>query len=677
MRLATLSAFCGLLLSASALAEPVEAENHSGEKVGTIESSSVEVTGDIKAVTVFRGQALVTRLVKLSGSAGLKEIVVTKLPDQVIPGSIYAESADGVEVRSVRYRARPVGEDVRAEVREIEDQIEAVQAEIAANTRYQQLAKEHKSYLDSLQKFVATTANVELTKGVLDANTLKTLTEFLHAERKSLAETELQLQQQQEELQEKLNLLNRRRQTVASGSAKTVREAIIFVNQTGASGGQLRVRYLVNNANWTPSYNVRTDGKREKVLVEYNASIQQLTGENWDNVEMTLSTATPSLVAAAPDLNPLKVTLTRMAAAQQAQADSSGGKASYFLHRKKLERQRRSLDFQRNNSIPRYGAMFEGYPGADAESGARMGSGMGGMMGGMGGGMGMGMPSGRPAASLAPRAQIAGNAPQLNKLAEQIQMLELKVGKAVVAKDDGKPESVEESVSVTYELETPISLPSRSDRQLIQIAAMPMPGEFRKIAVPVLTAHVYDQASVVNDSKMVLLAGPSSSFVDGRFVGHGTVPSVTVGEKFTVGFGIDSSLRAHRELVDKNETIQGGNRIVEFTYRLAIENFSSDPAKVRLSDRIPTATGHNGEINVTLVSPGQPLADDPEYLKDERKKGILRWIVEVPGDAIGAEAFSFKYTFKMEYDKQMKIAGAPSGEKAEPKTTSRVGGGPF
>jgi hypothetical protein len=61
-------------------------------------------------------------------------------------------------------------------------------------------------------------------------------------------------------------------------------------------------------------------------------------------------------------------------------------------------------------------------------------------------------------------------------------------------------------------------------------------------------------------------AGPVATFLGGQFVGRGEIPTVTLGESFAVGLGIDSSLRAKRELVDKQERIQGGNRVVDFIY---------------------------------------------------------------------------------------------------------------
>jgi uncharacterized protein (TIGR02231 family) len=193
-----------------------------------------------------------------------------------------------------------------------------------------------------------------------------------------------------------------------------------------------------------------------------------------------------------------------------------------------------------------------------------------------------------------------------------------------------------------------------------------MKSEFYKVAVPVLTTYVYDEATLTNTSKVVMLAGPVASYVGGQFVGNGVVPTVAVGQPFTVGFGIDSSLRATRERLEKTETMQGGNRVVNYTYRLAVDNYGSAPANVRLMDRLPT--GKDGEVRVTFVdAEGVAVSKDKEYQQADRKKGILRWDVTVPPQKNGSEAFSLTYKMNMEYDRNLAISagGVLRGEELE------------
>ena len=263
--------------------------------------------GKIDAVTVYRGEALVTRVVDIPGAVGLKEIVVGDLPARVEAQSLYAEAAEGVEVRSVLYRERPVEQDVRADVRKLDEDIQKVADQLMANRQNMLVVQQQRDYLTKLESLHAPTANAELTKGVLNAETLKTLTDYIFDKRKTESDAELKLNLEQRTLNEQLMVLQRSREQIAQRSSKTVREAVIFVNQKAANA-KIKVHYLVDSASWDPSYNIRAD-RAGKVTAEYNASIQQQSGEDWPDVQMTLSTATPSLVAEAPMLSPLNIAL--------------------------------------------------------------------------------------------------------------------------------------------------------------------------------------------------------------------------------------------------------------------------------------------------------------------------------------------------------------------------------
>lgn len=579
-----------------------------------------ELTGKIEAVTVYRGQAMVTRTAPLDGAPGLREVVVTGLPEQIVPSTLFAEGGDGVEVRSVRYRARPVAQDVREEVRKLDAQMRALQDELAAGQRMTALAAERKSYLDKLEQFTAGTANIELTRGVLNAETLTKLSEFLGGERRKLAEEELKRNVEQRGFTEQLQQLDRERQVLTGGSARTVREAVVFVN-IQKPGALLRVRYLVNSANWLPSYTVRADAERQSVVVEYYAAIEQMSGEDWSDVAMTLSTATPSLTAKAPQLSAMQIAL----AAPQPPAQAQGASQSYQVLRAELAKKQVEVDNRRtaNTAFP------ASYPSDAATVGQVLVIDQ----------------------NFGESAKLLDKS--LNDVATEMQVLDLIAAtKSGIAREPAP--AAQEGLSVTYQVSARTSLPSRADRQYIQIASLPMKGEFYKVATPVLTSYVYDEASLANESRLVLLAGPVTTYVGGEFVGQSALPTVAAGERFTIGFGIDASLRASRELIDKKESTQGGNRIVEFTYRLAVENFGDQPKAIRVLDRIPVARGN--ELKVTLVnaSDGNPGVTQSDA---ERKEGIVRAALSCKPASGGDAAASVQYQFRLEYDKQMSIVG--------------------
>ena len=177
-----------------------------------------------------------------------------------------------------------------------------------------------------------------------------------------------------------------------------------------------------------------------------------------------------------------------------------------------------------------------------------------------------------------------------------------------------------------------------------------------------LTDYVYREADVVNTSPVDLLSGPVSVYLGGKFVGKTEIPTVARGQAFVVGFGIDPQLRAKRELVEKTESVQGGNEEQELNYRITLENFKGEDATVRVYDRIPTSDD-TMELRVTLGEVSQPISAAPLYVREERPRGILRWDVDVAGRKFGENAVTIEYSYRLEFDRSLMISAEIEAER--------------
>ena len=76
-----------------------------------------------------------------------------------------------------------------------------------------------------------------------------------------------------------------------------------------------------------------------------------------------------------------------------------------------------------------------------------------------------------------------------------------------------------EGPSVTYHLRSRLTVPSRNDQQLIEVARIETKPEYYYKAVPILTSHVYRLADLSNKSEYVLLPGEATMYVGTDFVG--------------------------------------------------------------------------------------------------------------------------------------------------------------
>jgi hypothetical protein len=178
-----------------------------------------------------------------------------------------------------------------------------------------------------------------------------------------------------------------------------------------------------------------------------------------------------------------------------------------------------------------------------------------------------------------------------------------------------------------------------------------MTGDFYKIAVPVLTSYVYEEAKVRNRAPSVLLAGPVTTYANGHFVGYSMFDDIALGEEMIVGLGINSDLRSERVVIDHNEIVQGGNRVVTLTYRLSVQNFGEEDTSVRLMDRLPLV--NPAEIRLTVLDDGSTGNELVNAYQHRINEGTMSWDLRVPARSIGEEAAAVEYTVRLEYDRQM------------------------
>lgn len=569
------------------------------------QADEAKVDSEVTAVTLYRNQAMVTRTLALKGAAGSKEIVVGDLPENIVSTSLFAEGGEKVEVRAVRFRTRAAGESPRKEVREIQAKLRANQQKIQLVAKKTQLLKKRAEYLDKMETFSAKTANSDLDRGVLDAEALEKLTTFSFGQRTKIVEEEVALETESYELQQEQELLTRQLNEVTNSSAKTIREAVLYIEKEGGGDHEVSLSYLVNSCGWSPTYTVRAEENAEVAKVEYNGLIQQMSGEDWQGVKLTLSTASPALSAAGPGLAPFRVALASPAAnGPMVQANQADGQGQVMLHGKAkdikaLLSQQQAAIYANQNAI-------------SLEDNFKTSWGL------------------NDAINVFACAQLTSD--------------------TSVALTKNRTVDPAQQPSFHYQLKSSVTLPSRNNQQIVRILQTELPSQFYHVATPILTSYVYREAELNNTSQTDLLAGPITVYLDDRFVGRGEIPTVARGQEFVVGFGADSQLRTRRELVDKSNGINGGNRETKIKYRLIIENYKETETEIRVVDRIPMAN-ETDNLRVTLLPVEVDLSDDEAYARIERPKGILRWDTKVPSRAIGTAAHEIEYGFTMEYDR--------------------------
>jgi uncharacterized protein (TIGR02231 family) len=261
----------------------------------------------IVAVTVYQGQALVTREVSVPEGEGTVELVVTPLPPQTVDSSLYTEGAEGLRVLSTRFRTRAVKEDTRQEVRAKEELLKKLATDAQRLQKEVAVQEQDLQYLQKLEGFTGTALTGLTEKGRLDGDAVLTISRFVMESRGAKSKAEVDLRQQLQANAEAADFARKQLAELSSGSSRLERDAVIVVHKSRPEAGRVRLGHLVGAANWWPQYRLRGAADDAPVRLEYLAAVVQQTGEPWPDVRVTLSTARPSLDAAPPELLALKM----------------------------------------------------------------------------------------------------------------------------------------------------------------------------------------------------------------------------------------------------------------------------------------------------------------------------------------------------------------------------------
>ncbi len=285
--------------------------------IGSTSLSAAEIAGSsrIASVTVFPTGAEIIRKAKIQVPAGEHTIIFNHLSALAVAGSIRVEgrASGGLEIGSVDTRrvlvphADPVAQ--ASERRRIELEIEKLRDEAAGVEADIKATDAQKALINKLTELPAhpPAPGPAATPAMPDWGQLFGLigTKLAEAERAQLA-ARVKLR----DVERRIHDLEKKLAALAPGQAQRT-EVKVFVAASAPLEANLDIRYQVGNASWSPYYDARletgTAQAEPKLTLERRASIQQRTGEDWDEVAIELSTTRPGTGTAAPELYPQTV----------------------------------------------------------------------------------------------------------------------------------------------------------------------------------------------------------------------------------------------------------------------------------------------------------------------------------------------------------------------------------
>jgi uncharacterized protein (TIGR02231 family) len=254
-------------------------------------------------VVVFPDRAQVTRLTQVTCGARVP-VSFEHIPPVAAQDSFRARvtggSIDGMRAELVTQEKEfsPKAEALTKQLEALQLEIETESDAIARANAQSQVSKKYTDIAVQLvsREMASEKPDPKSWQAAFDAS----LSSGLSAA-KQFADTQAKLKAlrlKEEELRRQLSEV----QLAQSRQSWTVE---VLASCPAGKTAELALTYLVGGASWTPVYEARA----EEAAVDFStwATIHQATGEDWSQVELTLSTAVPSQNATPPELKVLQV----------------------------------------------------------------------------------------------------------------------------------------------------------------------------------------------------------------------------------------------------------------------------------------------------------------------------------------------------------------------------------
>lgn len=601
------------------------------------------LSSEIYTVTVFLNGAQVFREAATDLPPGTHRLQLTDLPVDLDPQSIQVKGEGDFTILSVSHQLDFLAEKAPpAEIEKLTDQQKALNAEIEME----------KTVLDALDKEQALlTANQQIggQQSGVSIEELKATADFFRLRIREMNREKLLVYRSIKEKREQVKKLARQLRELNAPKQNTTSKVEIVAHTDAYVKADLTISYLVRNAGWIPTYDLRIEDVESPVELAYKAQVFQSSREDWNQVQLTLSTGDPRQRGVKPEILPwylkipdpreeqLRIQREQEVVLQRKIRDPASEIARLQMQRRELEQRRGESEgglfmqeqMEQNSELRELDLLEQDRRRAEEdqqkyeEEVRRMMDEIGRLQ----------SESERKMSELGRQKEEMERLAKIRELKESLASLALVVNQ------------VNKATTVEFEIETPYSIPGDGKKHLVEVNQHELEGTYQYYCAPKLDENAYLIAQVVNWEQYHLLEGEANLFFEGTYVGKTLLKVWEVNDTLDISLGRDRDIVVSRTKLaefNKNQSI-GGNRKETRAWEIEVSNKKAQGITLIVEDQLPVSTDNQIEIDQISLSNARINEDT----------GILTWELELKAEA--GESLDFRYSVKYPKEVSLKL----------------------
>jgi hypothetical protein len=600
--------------------------------LATAQENQISAISKITNVTVFITGAQVNRQTEmLDVPQGVSQFVFAGLSSAIDIQSIQAKGEGNFTILSVTQQKNFLLEKKNSEEKtNYINTIAELNEKMALLRNESDVYKAEEEMLVKNQVVMGPNVNYDLVK-------LKQALDFQKYRLSEAKNKQIEITKSIVKLQTDLNKYNNQLNELNGKSLKNSNDVMVKVSAKLATKGKFSLTYMVNNAGWYPSYDIRAKDVSSPIELVYKANVSQSSGEDWKNVRLALSSGNPTTNSTKPSLGTYNLGYIRDGYSINNISTSSvriikgkvfgddGLAVPGASIRVKNTSVGTSTDANGNYTIQlpvgtnTLVASYIGYVTKEFQAN-----------------------SNNINISLEPDSKSLNEVVVTSGYAASDALVGrvygMSVSKAKKETQAVEVNAVEKQTNVVFDIKNPYTILSDGKQFAVEIGDYDFKADYEYFAAPKLSEEAFLTAKINGFSEANLISGEANIFFEGTYLGKTLLDVQNSSDTLTLSLGTDKNVIIKREKQkDFNERqFIGSSQKDSRSFIIDIKNRKSQAINLIIEDQLPIST--NGDITVDRQEISKAKYDDVTgkltwqlFLQsNEQKKLALKYQVKYP-----------------------------------------------
>ena len=594
-----------------------------------------KISTTVNEVTVFLEGAQITRKKTVELQKGKTILKFSNLSPFIDAKSVQVKAHGNITVLAVNHQQNFLDKlDKQQELVDLESKLKKVEDKIVLERAYLEILTEELDFLKANR-------NIGGKNQELSVLNLKNASNFFGTKLTELKLNKIKKNKIVERLnKEKYDLINQVN-TISGQKEFPNGEILVKVDAKQASKISFELSYVVENARWFPTYDIRAKNVDEPIELIYKANVKQDTKVNWNNVKLKLSSANPNVSGVAPELKTYFLNYNTRPPVYNRETNEVSGVvldqdnlpligATVIVDGTTIGT---TTDFDGKYSItiPNNGAFLTfSYVGYTSQKKSIQ------------------------SAVINVSLEADASLEEVVVTSLGVSRRDKKISRKLAGKVSGvkirganslaiPTVQIENQTTVDFEIKTPYTIKSDNKSYSVDIEAHELPAFYQYYCVPKIDKDVFLIANITDWEQYNLLEGEANLFFEGTYVGKTILDVRYATDTLQISLGRDKNISVKREKIKEFTTKRfiGSKKEESRGWDIDIKNNKSQQLNMLLFDQVPVSTLEEIKVEVSEITAG----------KHDPKTGEIKWEFKIGP----SESKKFSLNYFVKYPKNRKL----------------------